>query len=208
MIIFSTVLAICCLLGTAKAAPGPWASGSSSKQPLEGTPDFSNIHYPKYDLIDLGEYSKGHVPGDEIKVIKEQKISIPQPYPVKIPVPQPYPVHIEKPYPVHHTKIVKVPVPYPQVIEKKVPYPVEVPKPYPVPVESHHHESAGLEHLGHHALESYDAQEPHGQLPSNEGYEHGVGGGHLNQLEAKLEEHSGLENHGWQPIGGEESHGY
>lgn len=219
-------MAICCL-AAAKAAPSHWDSGSSSQQ-LEGVPDletYSKISFPKYDILDLGEYSKGHVPGDEIKVTKESKITIPQPYPVKIPVPQPYPVHIEKPYPVHETKIVKVPYPVPQVIEKKVPYPVEVPKPYPVHVNSDEgSHGGGFDQLGggasyggdiggHQAFEGngYGVQEHTAELPSNEGYEAGIGGGNLNPHDAQSLEggYEGLsaESGGWQPLGGEEGQG-
>lgn len=99
---------------------------------------FSGIHYPKYDIIDLGEYSKGHVPGPQIHETKHITVKEPQPYPVQVPVPHPYPVHVPKPYPVVETKIVKVPQPVPYEVIKNVPVPVEVPKPYPVPV-SHGH---------------------------------------------------------------------
>ncbi|XP_066147075.1 uncharacterized protein [Euwallacea fornicatus] len=217
MINFGAVLAICCL-GAAKATPSQWGSSGSSSQQLEGVPDleiYSKITYPKYDILDLGEYSKDHLPGDEIKVTKDSKITIPQPYPVKVPVPQPYPVHIDKPYPVHETKIVKVPVPVPQIVEKKVPYPVEVPKPYPVQLHTQaDNGGSGLEHYGggggggglegHQALEgSYGIQE---QFPSDEGYESGIGGGSVYDTKA-LEETSGGDAGGWQPIGGDEGHG-
>lgn len=210
------VLAICCL-GAAKAIPSQWGSSSSSgQQQLEGVPDlftFGKITYPKYDILDLGEYTKDHVPGDEIKITKESKITIPKPYPVKIPIPQPYPVHIDKPYPVHETKIVKVPVPVTQIVEKKVPYPVEVPKPYPVQVHTH---SEGLESLGgggggleghHQALEGGYGVQEQVELPSNEGYEEGIGGGSYNPYESKaLEESYAGESGGWQPIGGDSEH--
>ncbi|KAL1489723.1 hypothetical protein ABEB36_013658 [Hypothenemus hampei] len=210
---YGTVLAICCL-GAAKAAPSQWGS-SSSQQQLDGVPDlftFGKITFPKYDLLDLGEYSKDHLPGDEIKVTKESKITIPQPYPVKIPIPQPYPVHIEKPYPVHETKIIKVPVPVPQIVEKKVPYPVEVPKPYPVHIQDHSENGGGGGGFEiHQALEGggYGVQEEHAELPSNEGYEGGIGGGNFNPYETKALEGSyegpSAESGGWQPIEGDEA---
>ncbi|ENN80991.1 hypothetical protein HUJ04_011621 [Dendroctonus ponderosae] len=209
MMIFDAVLAIC-FLQAAKAEPSNW--GLSSNQQLEGVPDletYTKITYPKYDILDLGDYSKGHLPGDEIKLTKESKLTIPQPYPVKIPIPQPYSVHIDKPYPVHEAKIVKVPVPVPQIVEKKVPYPVEVPKPYPVQVESDGGNGGGYE--GHQAVESsgYGVQEEHLQLPSNEGYESGIGGGSFNPYESKALEESApsAESGGWQPPG-DDGQGY
>lgn len=131
----TTLIAICCLAWTAKARPGIGHVG------LMGIPDletYGSIHYPKYDILDLGEYSKGQVPGPQIHETKHITIKEPQPYPVQVPVPHPYPVHIPKPYPVVETKIVKVPHPVPVEVVKNVPVPVEVPKPYPVPV-SHSH---------------------------------------------------------------------
>lgn len=128
-------VAICCSIWTAKARPG------IGHGRLEGIPDlqtYSGIHYPKYDLLDLGEYSKGQVPGPQIHETKHITVKEPQPYPVQVPVPHPYPVHIPKPYPVVETKLVKVPQPVPYEVVKKVPVPVEVPKPYPVSV-SHGH---------------------------------------------------------------------
>ncbi|XP_050299356.1 uncharacterized protein LOC126738187 isoform X2 [Anthonomus grandis grandis] len=223
MINFGKVFAICCLCVAVKASPSQWGSSSSGNQQLEGVPDletFGKIKYPKYNILDLGEYSHDHLPGDEIKVIKESKITIPQPYPVKIPVPHPYPVHIEKPYPVHETKIVKVPYPVPQIVEKKIPYPVEVPKPYPVPVHSHESDHGdALSQLqgsggyggnigGHQAVESnsYGVEEQHAELPSNEGVEYSIGGG-SNPYEPKsLEVDTSGQSEGWQPIGEEEEH--
>lgn len=129
-IIFQTTLvAICCLAWTAKARPGIGHIG------LVGIPDldtYAGIQYPKYDILDLGEYSKGQVPGPQIHETKHITVKEPQPYPVQVPVPQPYPVHIPKPYPVVETKLVKVPHPVPVEVVKKIPIPIEVPKPYPV----------------------------------------------------------------------------
>lgn len=125
----ASFVAICCLASTAKARPGIGHVG------LEGIPDlqtFAGIHYPKYDLLDLGEYTKGQVPGPQIHETKHITVREPQPYPVKIPVPQPYPIHVPKPYPVVETKLVKVPHPVPVEVIKNVPVPVEVPKPYQI----------------------------------------------------------------------------
>ncbi|XP_060532502.1 uncharacterized protein LOC132705714 [Cylas formicarius] len=217
MNIFVAGIAICSLLGP-KASASHYGSGQQQQQ-LEGIPDlssFGKISYPKYDILDLGEYSHDHVPGPEIKITKESKITIPQPYPVKIPVPQPYPVHVPKPYPVEHTKLVKVPVPVPQVIEKKVPYPVEVPKPYPVPVHQENHGGydnnaqqiggygGGVEHQ--QALEGggYGVQEDHGAALGEADY----GGGSLSSYDAKALEDDvqvgGVDNKGWTPLDGGE----
>lgn len=109
-----------------------------------GTPDlqsYGGIEYPKYQLLDLGEYSTGLIPATEIHETKHITVKDPQPYPVKVPVPHPYPVHVAKPYPVVETKYVKVPQPVPYEVTKSVPVPVEVPKPYPVPVQAGGHDS-------------------------------------------------------------------
>ncbi|XP_023012324.2 uncharacterized protein [Leptinotarsa decemlineata] len=134
----TTLFAICCLTVTAKARPGYDHYGSHNLGGIPDTRDYSILKYPKYDILELGEYSKGHLPGDEIYVNKHVIEHVPEPYPVKVPVPHPYPVHIEKPYPVVETKYVKVPHAVPYEIVKQVPIPVEVPKPYPVPVDSGH----------------------------------------------------------------------
>ncbi|KAF7272202.1 hypothetical protein GWI33_015000 [Rhynchophorus ferrugineus] len=232
----ASVIAICCL-ATAKALPsgigglgggsygggsyGGGGGGSSGGQvQLDGVPDiesYGGISYPNYNIIDLGEYAKGHVPGDEIKISRDSKITIPSPYPVKIPVPQPYPVPVDKPYPVVETKYVKVPYPVTQVLEKKVPYPVEVPKPYPVPISSGDGGQGlggglgggfGGSFGGHQALEGngYGVQESGVDLPANEGYDAGIGGGaSASSYDARaLEEQSysgGAETGGWQPLG-------
>ncbi|CAG9861095.1 unnamed protein product, partial [Phyllotreta striolata] len=136
---------------------------------LHGVPDrqtFSEIKYPQNELIHLGEYSKGYLPGDMIHEIKHIAIPKPEPYPVKIEVPHPYPVHVAKPYPVVKTKYVKVPHAVPYEIVKPVPVPVEVPKPYPVPVytdtrgagSSHDHGSAGsVEHSSSYETDEYSS---------------------------------------------------
>ncbi|XP_028149441.1 uncharacterized protein LOC114342831 [Diabrotica virgifera virgifera] len=165
----TTFIAICCLSVTAKARPG---IGSTK---LEGIPDlqtFGGISYPKYDILHLGEYSKGFVPGDTIHESKHETITVPKPYPVKIPVPHPYPVHISKPYPVVETKYVKVPYAVPHEIVKHVPVPVEVPKPYPVSVHEHGDSHGagsspvyGVQNGGEHygtseQVSNYETQEP------------------------------------------------
>ncbi|KAJ8978495.1 hypothetical protein NQ317_009123 [Molorchus minor] len=129
----TSVFAICCLAITAKARPG-YDHGSHR---LEGIPDletFGYIKYPQYNLLELGEYTKGFLPADTIHESKHITVNVPEPYPVKIPVPHPYPVPVPKPYPVVETKYVKVPHAVPYEVVKKVPVPIEVPKPYPVPV--------------------------------------------------------------------------
>ncbi|KAG5882870.1 hypothetical protein JTB14_034589 [Gonioctena quinquepunctata] len=133
MISFTNLFAICCLMVTAKARPGYDHHGSHNLEGIPDIRDYSELKYPKYDLLDLGEYSKGHLPGDEIHESKHITVKVPEPYPVRVPVPHPYPVHIQKPYPVVETKYVKVPHAVPYEIVKTVPVPVEVPKPYPVP---------------------------------------------------------------------------
>ncbi|CAG9819898.1 unnamed protein product [Phaedon cochleariae] len=139
---------------------------------LEGVPDlqsFGETKYPKYDILDLGEYSKGHLPGDEIHITKHVTIKEPQPYPVKIPVPHPYPVPVAKPYPVVETKYVKVPYAVPYEIQRPVPVPIEVAKPYPVSV----HENSGWNGDLHQAGSghNYGVQETNGD---------GYYGSHLN----------------------------
>ncbi|XP_018561422.1 uncharacterized protein LOC108903660 [Anoplophora glabripennis] len=198
MNIFFALFAICCLAVVAKARPG-YSHGSDR---LEGIPDlesFSNIKYPKYDILGLGEYSEGHLPADEIHVTKHVTVKEPQPYPVKVPVPHPYPVPVAKPYPVVETKYVKVPHAVPYEIVKKVPVTVEVPKPYPVPVHSGGGDSwhAGSGNVGQ--VESYAVQEQ-GNDVGNLG-----GGDHISSYEAQG--YGGADQGGqgdWQPSGQQE----
>lgn len=138
----AVVFAMCCCFLTAQARPGIHGGGHG----LQGVPGigaYGKVEFPKFDILELGEFSKGSLPPETIVSNKEIVIKEPQPYPVKVPHPVhvPYPVH--KPYPVVQTKIIKVPQPVPYEIVKKVPVPIEVPKPYPVPVSSHGGSSGG-----------------------------------------------------------------
>lgn len=146
-----------------------------NKQPnyrLYGVPDldgYSKLHYPHYDLQDLGTIYKGDIPSDVIKVTNVLAVKIPQPYPVKIPHSVPVPVHIKTPYPVPVTKIVQVPQPYPVEIIKNVQVPVEVPKPYPVPENEYKASQNGQE-------SAPISKDPYG---NNGGYHEGYGGDHV-----------------------------
>lgn len=132
----TTIFSVCCLSVAVIARPG---IGHTGLQAIPDLQTYGEIKYPHNELIHLGEYSKGFLPGDSIHETKHITVKEPQPYPVKIPVPHPYPVHIEKPYPVVETKYVKVPIAVPYEITKNVHVPVEVPKPYPVHVDHDSH---------------------------------------------------------------------
>ncbi|CAH0560912.1 unnamed protein product [Brassicogethes aeneus] len=135
---FAVVFAICCL-ATAQARPGHIGGGEHYQ--LEGVPGvdaYGKTQYPQFNIIELGEYSKGQLPPATIVSNKQITIKVPQPYPVKVPHPVHVPVPVAKPYPVIQTKIVQVPQHVPYEVIKRVPVPVEVPKPYPVPANEHH----------------------------------------------------------------------
>ncbi|KAJ8962996.1 hypothetical protein NQ314_005635 [Rhamnusium bicolor] len=179
----ASLFAICCLVVVAKARPG-YSHGSDKLEGIPNLETYGYIKYPKYDLIELGEYSKGQIPGDIIHESKHVSVKVPEPYPVKVPVPHPYPVPVAKPYPVYETKIVKVPHAVPYEVIKNVPVPVEVPKPYPVPVQEHSggwdSHQAGSGNIDQVGGQGYGLQE-HGNDVGNLGGE----GQHLSSYESQ-----------------------
>lgn len=102
-------------------------------QTVPNKDSYGKIEYPHFDIIELGEYKKHHLPPKVIHVNKRIVIKEPKPYPVKVPHHVPYPVIQKVPYPVINKEIVKVPEPIPYPVVKTIHVPVEVPKPYPVP---------------------------------------------------------------------------
>lgn len=98
--------------------------GGGGGHNLIGVPDldhYEKLHYPNFELQELGTETHGEIPPKTVKVLKTISYKVPQPYPVHIPFKVPYPVHIEKPIPVVHTKIVKINQPFPVPVEKHEP---------------------------------------------------------------------------------------